>query len=215
MASRRGDPSTRTGLNALVIRVGAIMKQKPTDTHASDDRGVSPVIGVILMVAITVILAAVIGTFVLGMADDLGESAPKASISITDAEAALSDTTANEETLFFIEHSSGDSIDASNMEVTIRVASNKTHIAKLNQGNSYAGDVGGASNDDILVMNRDTGSALASGDEVSQGTVLAIEESNSGDAYGGNGLGSGVKYEIVITDLTSDQQIASGTVTLR
>jgi flagellin-like protein len=31
-----------------------------------DERAVSPVIGVILMAAITVILAAVIGTFVLG-----------------------------------------------------------------------------------------------------------------------------------------------------
>jgi flagellin-like protein len=34
-----------------------------------DDRGVSPVIGVILMVAITVILAAVIAAFVLGLGD--------------------------------------------------------------------------------------------------------------------------------------------------
>jgi flagellin-like protein len=33
----------------------------------TDDEAVSPVIGVILMVAITVILAAVIGTFVLGL----------------------------------------------------------------------------------------------------------------------------------------------------
>ncbi|GAA0555840.1 type IV pilin N-terminal domain-containing protein [Halorubrum ejinorense] len=40
-----------------------------------DDRGVSPVIGVILMVAITVILAAVIGTFVLGLGDQIGGSA--------------------------------------------------------------------------------------------------------------------------------------------
>ena len=35
----------------------------------NDDRGVSPVIGVILMVAITVILAAVIAAFVLGLGD--------------------------------------------------------------------------------------------------------------------------------------------------
>ncbi|WP_425493242.1 type IV pilin [Halorubrum ezzemoulense] len=35
----------------------------------------SPVIGVILMVAITVILAAVIGTFVLGLGDQIGGSA--------------------------------------------------------------------------------------------------------------------------------------------
>ena len=34
-------------------------------------RAVSPVIGVILMVAITVILAAVIGTFVLGLGDQV------------------------------------------------------------------------------------------------------------------------------------------------
>ena len=40
-----------------------------------DERGVSPVIGVILMVAITVILAAVIGTMVLGMTDNVGTNA--------------------------------------------------------------------------------------------------------------------------------------------
>ena len=37
-----------------------------------EDRGVSPVIGVILLVAITVILAAVIGAFVLGLGNDFG-----------------------------------------------------------------------------------------------------------------------------------------------
>lgn len=41
----------------------------------ADDRAVSPVIGVILMVAITVILAAVIGTFVLGLGDSVNKSA--------------------------------------------------------------------------------------------------------------------------------------------
>ncbi|MDR9429697.1 MAG: type IV pilin N-terminal domain-containing protein [Natronomonas sp.] len=43
--------------------------KKPFDTN--DDRAVSPVIGVILMVAITVILAAVIGTFVLNLGDSV------------------------------------------------------------------------------------------------------------------------------------------------
>jgi flagellin-like protein len=50
--------------------------------NTADDRAVSPVIGVILMVAITVILAAVIGTFVLGLGDQLGDSAPQASFEI-------------------------------------------------------------------------------------------------------------------------------------
>jgi flagellin-like protein len=50
-------------------------------TLLTDDRAVSPVIGVILMVAITVILAAVIGTFVLGLGDQVDENAPQASLS--------------------------------------------------------------------------------------------------------------------------------------
>ena len=45
----------------------------------TEDRGVSPVIGVILMVAITVILAAVIGAFVLGLGDQASSTAPQAS----------------------------------------------------------------------------------------------------------------------------------------
>jgi len=46
-----------------------------------DDDAVSPVIGVILMVAITVILAAVIATFVLGLGDQVSNTAPQASFS--------------------------------------------------------------------------------------------------------------------------------------
>jgi len=44
-------------------------------TETTDDSAVSPVIGVILMVAITVILAAVIGTFVLGLGDQVEQNA--------------------------------------------------------------------------------------------------------------------------------------------
>jgi flagellin-like protein len=50
----------------------------------NDDDAVSPVIGVILMVAITVILAAVIGTFVLGLGDQVQETAPNAQFSWDD-----------------------------------------------------------------------------------------------------------------------------------
>lgn len=44
-----------------------------------EDDAVSPVIGVILMVAITVILAAVIATFVLGLGEQVSDTAPQAS----------------------------------------------------------------------------------------------------------------------------------------
>ncbi|SDQ29483.1 type IV pilin [Natronobacterium texcoconense] len=53
----------------------------------ADERGVSPVIGVILMVAITVILAAVIATFVLGIGDDIQQD-PQAGVSIDDSDSS-------------------------------------------------------------------------------------------------------------------------------
>jgi len=51
------------------------MRQLPS-LGEDGDRGVSPVSGVILMVAITVILAAVIASFVLGLGDQTNETAP-------------------------------------------------------------------------------------------------------------------------------------------
>jgi flagellin-like protein len=67
-----------------------------------DDRAVSPVIGVILMVAITVILAAVIGTFVLGLGENVQSNAPSASFGF-DYDSTNDDLT--------ITHESGDAID--------------------------------------------------------------------------------------------------------
>jgi len=46
----------------------------------NDDDAVSPVIGVILMVAITVILAAVIASFVLGLGDQAQNATPQISL---------------------------------------------------------------------------------------------------------------------------------------
>jgi flagellin-like protein len=73
----------------------------------ADDDAVSPVIGVILMVAITVILAAVIGTFVLGLGDQVSNTAPQASFSF---DYDGSDLT--------ITHDGGDRLDAANIEIT-------------------------------------------------------------------------------------------------
>ncbi|MFB6269961.1 MAG: archaellin/type IV pilin N-terminal domain-containing protein, partial [Halobacterium sp.] len=50
------------------------MKKISLEIPDADERGVSPVIGVILMVAITVILAAVIASFVLGFGDSVSKS---------------------------------------------------------------------------------------------------------------------------------------------
>ncbi|NHX37055.1 MULTISPECIES: type IV pilin [Halolamina] len=74
-----------------------------------DKRAVSPVIGVILMVAITVILAAVIGGFVLGLGDSLNQ-APQAQISI---DAASTGNAGDVE----VSHNGGDAIAAEDLRI--------------------------------------------------------------------------------------------------
>jgi flagellin-like protein len=61
------------------------------DDMEMEDRGVSPVIGVILMVAITVILAAVIASAVLGFGDNVQNNA-QAGTSV-EANGSVSDVT--------------------------------------------------------------------------------------------------------------------------
>ena len=84
-----------------------------------EDDAVSPVIGVILMVAITVILAAVIATFVLGLGDSLSNTAPQASFSF-DYDDASPDT-------LTITHDGGDAIEAGTLSATISGAASASN----------------------------------------------------------------------------------------
>jgi flagellin-like protein len=79
----------------------------------SDDRGVSPVIGVILMVAITVILAAVIGAFVLELGSSAATEQPQASF---DFEFNGSNVTVTHVT---VTHQGGSEIDNSSISVVL------------------------------------------------------------------------------------------------
>jgi flagellin-like protein len=74
----------------------------------NDDDAVSPVIGVILMVAITVILAAVIGTFVLGLGDQVQQTSPTAQFSFDYDQSAG----ATSDGAVTITHDGGDGISA-------------------------------------------------------------------------------------------------------
>lgn len=78
-----------------------------------DDRGVSPVIGVILMVAITVILAAVIAAFVLGLGDT-NSSAPNVNWDYDFDDNAADGSAASTLT---ITHTNGDTIDNASIEI--------------------------------------------------------------------------------------------------
>lgn len=78
----------------------------------TDEKAVSPVIGVILMVAITVILAAVIGTFVLGLGEETNTT-PQASFSFDYGDHIDGDSDANE---LRVSHDGGDEVENSSLE---------------------------------------------------------------------------------------------------
>ena len=94
----------------------------------ADDDAVSPVIGVILMVAITVILAAVIGTFVLGLGDQVQSTSPQASFAF-DYTDATADSLA-------ITHDGGDSITEDRLSVVIAGATGTNTVDGAHEANA-------------------------------------------------------------------------------
>jgi len=126
-----------------------------------DDRAVSPVIGVILMVAITVILAAVIGTFVLGLGDQVQNTTPQASFGFDQSsEDNGSDTGTH--TVMTVTHETGDTLDESNVDISVNgnpalgVDSNEQTVDLF----SGSGDVSAGTSAKVELYY--TGSSLAS-----------------------------------------------------
>jgi flagellin-like protein len=119
----------------------------------ADDEAVSPVIGVILMVAITVILAAVIGTFVLGLGDQISTTTPQASFTFD-----FNDDADPFEDKLTITHDGGDEITAGQLSVTggEQLDSKETDLTDNNDETGTTGTKlgwetlsGGAASDDV------------------------------------------------------------------
>ncbi|MDS0295388.1 type IV pilin N-terminal domain-containing protein [Halogeometricum luteum] len=83
----------------------------------TDDSAVSPVIGVILMVAITVILAAVIGTFVLNLGGSVSQTTPQASFGFEYDNSNGGGW--NDSDTISVVHETGASIDADRLTVVV------------------------------------------------------------------------------------------------
>ena len=94
---------------------------KLIDRFHKQGRAVSPVIGVILMVAVTVIIAAVIGSAALGMGDEISETPPQASLSVEQEYTHIEATGWNyaNYTVVSITHDGGDNFDYSDVRVEI------------------------------------------------------------------------------------------------
>lgn len=128
-----------------------------------DGRAVSPVIGVILMVAITVILAAVIGTFVLGLGDQVQSTSPNAQFSFDYDSGATAELD--------ITHDGGDAVDVAQVETTSSSAVNTSDCS----GNSW-----GSLGTDDTISAGSTCTATDDTDNLEGATVRVVWTSEGG-----------------------------------
>jgi len=109
-----------------------------------DEDAVSPVIGIVLMVAITVILAAVIGTFVLGLGQSVEDNTPKVSWSFEyvdgDGDGSFAGTTPGAPDEVVITAEAGDTIERT---TEVKVGPNRAD--KNGNGLDYDGSGSGFS----------------------------------------------------------------------
>jgi flagellin-like protein len=148
-----------------------------------DDDAVSPVIGVILMVAITVILAAVIASFVLGLGGNQ-QVTPQASFTFD-----FTEDTGGSEDYLTITHDGGDTIQGN--EVYLRGSNfggtDATTYSNVDASDAFvtSGDETWADAGDMSTTKGDE-SAIAAGDSIvtSAGTdydVRVVWQPGSGD----------------------------------
>lgn len=83
---------------------------------SGDERAVSPIISTILLVAVTVILAATISVLVLGLGEDVENPGPN----IAESTGEFTAGATTEDQVVKITHVAGDSVTVQNMEILIR-----------------------------------------------------------------------------------------------
>jgi flagellin-like protein len=187
-----------------------------------EERAVSPVIGVILMVAITVILAAVIGTFVLGLGNQVGNSAPTASLTISDAGNDYNGTVAPNETqgpnqdVFTISHDNGDPLNEENLRVTVRYAENNTIVGDFNPISQNLTTDSDA-NDYIEMMWKHNSQNLTAETDIAVGDSLTLWDNSTVPGAADMpepDFESDTDYVVTVIHTPSDSQLAQRTIEL-
>jgi len=179
-----------------------------------DDRAVSPVIGVILMVAITVILAAVIGTFVLGLGDQVQSTTPQASFGF---DSTTVDVAGAERTAVTITHESGDTIDANNLGVSVGGAPAYTEDSATDDdiAGLFSGDVSAGSSVTIVAASGNENIDPGNTSHVYADDGGTLDMSLDGTEVNDVGLESGDTVRVVYDSPDSDSSSTLGKFTIQ
>jgi archaeal type IV pilus assembly protein PilA len=164
---------------------------KSNRKFSKDEEAVSPVIGVILMVAITVILAAVIAAFVFGMGGNLTPAPPSASL-------VASSNSATSGGDIIIEHTGGDILAGSDWKVSVVATGN--HSAYVTSDSADDFSVGGQ----LIIENKET-------------TTVTSNAFSATWKYSGSGddLKKGEKYDVKVVHIPSNSMVLDTVVIVR
>lgn len=168
----------------------------------ADERGVSPVIGVILMVAITVILAAVIGAFVLNLGSNLGNQGPQSQISIQDASGSVSSGSQPHD-VFTLTHNGGDTLQASELKLQVSTDSNTYSMSGLNSAGNLKTSDGNTKGP--------YWPGISSSSSISTGDSFTVTDKNMAS---GNTFSTGQQITVKLIDTNSNSVVAQSTITL-
>ena len=165
---------------------------KANRNFSKDEEAVSPVIGVILMVAITVILAAVIAAFVFGMGGSLKEAPPTVSITVSNNAA---DTTLDVKVV----HSGGELLKGSEWKISC-----------VGEGDTPR-FVTSLATDDFKVG----GQIIMVGMVPIDGESFHFSNSTTEWVYNGDTFTAGDKYDLKIVHIPSNSLVLDSVVEVR
>jgi hypothetical protein len=187
------------------------------------NRAVSTAVGVILMVAIVVIMAAAIGGVIFDMGAAIPEKAPQASLEMSDADDnfgyasgyPVTDGEHRKEEFIQIYHNGGDSLSAEKIIISIHNSSN-FELAQWN-GTVWSVTSTDADNADNVFFNSSAGNlnnivnnAPFDPNPFSSGGKITIVVKEPNEALWGDG-----GYHITLVGKSSNQLIAEDTVTVQ
>jgi len=189
-----------------------------SDILKSSDRAVSPVIATILVVAITVILAAVIGATAFGFTDTFTDSPPQANLQAEEETVTINQDVSpspgydKDFRAVTITHTSGDNIDKDKIRVTVN---GKEAYATPRPPQDFYDITTEDRNDPTHPWDTVGGDSISSGDSttiVLRTDVLIDNGFQPGDnaivfATGGNNL---VQYGTELLTEDDDAQLSSG-----
>jgi len=96
----------------------------PVPKVPGDERAVTPVVGIVLIVGIAIVLAGVVGPFAFDLVQEDVDKTPQASLTFTDA----SETYGANASAFVLEHDAGDELKSADIKVIVKSAQSRQPI---------------------------------------------------------------------------------------